>query len=92
MANRSSAISVEGDPEVKDQIRFSLKDGSLAIHRKDKAFGSGDKVAGHPVKFFLLVHQRHDFGKALRQLRQEAAVAGADFQSFFRAFDSASYE
>lgn len=39
------AISVEGDPEVKDQIRFSLKDGSLAIHRKDKAFGSGDKVA-----------------------------------------------
>ncbi len=39
------AISVEGDQEVKDQIRFSLKDGSLAIHRKDKAFGSGDKVA-----------------------------------------------
>ncbi|MFM5950265.1 MAG: head GIN domain-containing protein [Novosphingobium sp.] len=39
------AITVEGDPEVKDQIRFSLKDGSLAIHRKDKAFGSGDKVA-----------------------------------------------
>lgn len=39
------AITVEGDPEVKDQIRFSLKDGSLAIHRKDKMFGSGDKVA-----------------------------------------------
>lgn len=38
-------ISVEGDAEVKDQIRFSLKDGSLAIHRKDKMFGSGDKVA-----------------------------------------------
>lgn len=39
------AISVEGDAEVKDQLRFALKDGSLAIHRKDKAFGSGDKVA-----------------------------------------------
>lgn len=39
------AITVEGDPEVKDQIRFSLKDGSLAIHRKDNMFGSGDKVA-----------------------------------------------
>jgi hypothetical protein len=39
------AITVEGDPEAKDQIRFSLKDGSLAIHRKDKPFGSGDKIA-----------------------------------------------
>lgn len=39
------AISVEGDAEVKDQIRFVLKDGSLAIHRKEKMFGSGDKVA-----------------------------------------------
>ena len=38
-------ISVEGDAEVKDQIRFSLKDGALSIHRKDKMFGSGDKVA-----------------------------------------------
>lgn len=39
------AITVEGDPEATDQLRFSLKDGSLAIHRKDKMFGSGDKVA-----------------------------------------------
>lgn len=39
------AISVEGDPSVKDELRFSIKDGSLAIHRKDKMFGSGDKVA-----------------------------------------------
>ena len=29
------AISVEGDPAVKDELRFALKDGSLAIHRKD---------------------------------------------------------
>jgi Putative auto-transporter adhesin, head GIN domain len=39
------AITVEGDQEVKDQLRFSIKDGSLAIHRKDDAFGSGKKVA-----------------------------------------------
>lgn len=39
------AISVEGDAEVKDQLRFVLKDGSLAIHRKDNVFGSGGKVA-----------------------------------------------
>lgn len=39
------AISVEGDAEVKDQLRFALKDGSLAIHRQDKAFGDGGKVA-----------------------------------------------
>jgi hypothetical protein len=39
------AISVEGDPSVKDELRFSIKDGSLAIHRKDKMFGSGDKIA-----------------------------------------------
>lgn len=39
------AITVEGDPAVKDELRFSIKDGSLAIHRKDKMFGSGDKVA-----------------------------------------------
>lgn len=39
------AISVEGDPAAKDQVRFSLKDGSLAIHRADKTFGSSDKVA-----------------------------------------------
>ena len=39
------AISVEGDPAVKDELRFALKDGSLAIHRKDKMFGSGDRIA-----------------------------------------------
>ncbi|HEX4847643.1 MAG TPA: head GIN domain-containing protein [Novosphingobium sp.] len=39
------AITVEGDPEVRDQVRFVLKDGSLAIHRKDKSVGSGGKVA-----------------------------------------------
>lgn len=39
------AISVEGDPAVKDQIRFSLKNGSLAIHRADKMPGSGDMIA-----------------------------------------------
>lgn len=39
------AISVEGDPEVKDQLRFSLKDHSLAIHRRGKTFGSDGKVA-----------------------------------------------
>lgn len=39
------AITVEGDAEARDQLRFVLKDGSLAIHRKDKMFGSGDKIA-----------------------------------------------
>ncbi|MFM5916424.1 MAG: head GIN domain-containing protein [Novosphingobium sp.] len=39
------SITVEGDQAVKDQLRFALKDGSLAIHRKDKMFGSGDHIA-----------------------------------------------
>lgn len=39
------AITVEGDAEARDQVRFSLKDGSLAIHRADKTFDTGGKVA-----------------------------------------------
>lgn len=39
------AITVDGDPEARDQIRFSLKGESLAIHRADKTFNSGNKVA-----------------------------------------------
>lgn len=39
------AITVEGDPAVKDQIRFTLKDGTLGILRKDKVFGDGSKTA-----------------------------------------------
>ena len=39
------AITVEGDAEARDLVRFSLKDGSLAIHRKDNPFASTDKIA-----------------------------------------------
>lgn len=39
------AITVEGDQAVTDQLRFSIKDGSLAIHRKGEMFGSGSSVA-----------------------------------------------
>lgn len=39
------AITVDGDAEAREQIRFSLKDDSLAIHRADKTFGSGAKAA-----------------------------------------------
>ncbi len=39
------AITVEGDQEAKDRLRFTLKNGSLGILRKDKIFSSGDKVA-----------------------------------------------
>lgn len=39
------AISIEGDAAIKDQLRFTLKDGTLGILRKDKTFGDGDKVA-----------------------------------------------
>lgn len=39
------AITVEGDADARDQVRFSLKDGSLAILRADKTFNSGGKVA-----------------------------------------------
>lgn len=39
------AITIEGDPEAKERIRFVLKHGSLAIHRKDKLFGSDSKTA-----------------------------------------------
>ena len=39
------AITVEGDQAVKDQLRFSIKDGSLAIHRKGEMFGSGSAIA-----------------------------------------------
>ncbi len=39
------AITVEGDAEAREQLRFSLKDGSLTIHRKDKTFGSDKRTA-----------------------------------------------
>ena len=39
------AITVDGDSEVRDQLRFTLKDGSLAIHRQDKTFAASEKVA-----------------------------------------------
>lgn len=39
------AITVEGDAEAKDNLRFTLKDGSLGILRKDKLFSSGGHKA-----------------------------------------------
>lgn len=40
------AISVDGDPEAVDHLRFALKDGSLAILREGKlGFASSGKVA-----------------------------------------------
>lgn len=38
-------IKVEADDETKDQMRFSLKDGTLGIMRSDKLFGSTSKIA-----------------------------------------------
>lgn len=39
------AINVSGDPEAIDALRFTLKDGTLGILRKDKVFGGSDKTA-----------------------------------------------
>lgn len=39
------AIAVEADDETKEQLRFSLKDGTLGIMRGDKLFGSTSKIA-----------------------------------------------
>ncbi len=39
------AITVEGDAAVKDQMRFTLKDGALGVLRKDKTFSGDDKIA-----------------------------------------------
>lgn len=39
------AITVDGDPEAVERVRFTLKDGTLGILRADKAFSSGGKVA-----------------------------------------------
>lgn len=40
------AISVDGDPEAAEHLRFALKDGSLAILREGRmGLGSGGKVA-----------------------------------------------
>ena len=39
------AITVDGDPDAVAKMRFSLKDGTLAILREDKVFSSGDKLA-----------------------------------------------
>lgn len=38
-------IAVEGDQEAKDALRFTLKDGSLGILRKDKLFEKNGKTA-----------------------------------------------
>ncbi|WP_226016176.1 head GIN domain-containing protein [Novosphingobium sp. FKTRR1] len=42
------AISVDGDPAVKDRLRFVLRDGKLGIGRKDNAWSS-DAVANVTV-------------------------------------------
>lgn len=39
------AIEIEADDETKEQLRFSLKDGKLAILRGDKLLGSTSKIA-----------------------------------------------
>ena len=39
------AITVDGDPEAVEQMRFSLKDGTLAVMRAEKAFSSTNKLA-----------------------------------------------
>lgn len=39
------SIAVEGDQEAKDALRFSLKNGSLGILRKDKLFDKNGKIA-----------------------------------------------
>lgn len=38
-------IDVSGDPEATDALRFTLKDGTLGILRKDKVFGGNGKTA-----------------------------------------------
>lgn len=39
------AITVDGDPEAVEQVRFTLKDGTLGILRADKNWSGGDKLA-----------------------------------------------
>lgn len=39
------AITVDGDPEAVERVRFTLKDGTLGILRADKVFSSGGKTA-----------------------------------------------
>ena len=38
------AITVDGDPAIKDQLRFTLKDGNLGITREKHGFGQGGTV------------------------------------------------
>jgi hypothetical protein len=38
-------IDVSGDPDATDALRFTLKDGTLGILRKDKVFGGSGKTA-----------------------------------------------
>ncbi|WP_309621554.1 head GIN domain-containing protein [Novosphingobium sp.] len=39
------AITVDGDPEAVERVRFTLKDGTLGILRADRVFSSGGKTA-----------------------------------------------
>ena len=36
------AITVDGDPDAADKLRFTLKDGTLSVMREGKWFGGGD--------------------------------------------------
>ena len=36
------AITVDGDPDAADKLRFALKDGTLSVMREGKWFGGGD--------------------------------------------------
>ena len=63
------AITVDGDPEVAEHMRFSLKDGSLAILREGK-----DKLAGHQI---AVVHVTMPAPRKLNMLGSGTITAGA---------------
>lgn len=75
------AISVEGDPEVAEQIRFTLKDGTLGILRKNgKSSGDGTvtvTVTMPAPRKLMLAGSGKIFSAALAGDSARVSVAGS---------------
>ena len=75
------AISIEGDPEVAEQMRFTLKDGTLGILRKNgKSSGDGTvtvNVTMPAPRKLMLAGSGKIFAPALADDSARVSVAGS---------------
>lgn len=75
------AITVDGDPAIRDQLRFTLKDGNLGIAREKHGFGLGGTVTVNvvvpPPQGIVLMGSGTVHSDALRGEDARVVIAGS---------------